>query len=159
MNKKKPTAKPGAKSATAAARKFFTPADWHAGAGSGYLALKKHETGGHLPPGEEQELQELHREHLERDTLTEDGRAHRARLDAMHRRKAELDATAKGATHAERLTLACRWATKIRADAPGVYFSAKGMLRKIADESGIHLSTLRDWYQKGELSLPIEPED
>ena len=85
--------------------------------------------------------------------------ARREQLREMHRRKAELDAKAKGASHEERLELARRWAAKIRADAPGVHFVAQRMLHKIAEKSGIPFPTLKDWHRKGDLPLQIEPDD
>lgn len=80
INKSAFVAKPGARSVTEEARRYFTPKEWHAGAGSALLALEKLGAGGNLPEERERELQALHCERLERDRAMEEAPVLKAKL-------------------------------------------------------------------------------
>jgi hypothetical protein len=75
-----------------------------------------------------------------------DGKAWREQLEQMRDKK--------NPDRAERIENAQRCADTIRQRAPKVYFTVKGMLRNIAEKTGIPISTLRDWQRDGDLKLP-----
>jgi hypothetical protein len=86
-----------------------------------------------------------------REGPARDGKAWRDGLRKMRERK--------DPDHDKRLAEARRCADAIRKQAPGVYWTRKGMLNKISVKSGIPFGTLRDWADKGDLELKLEPDE